>query len=79
MVENTLQKNQLSALDKPTYNFFALLSKPKYLNKFHCGMLCNEESSYILHKWKPNHVIYDKCNGNFGKRILKIKEFSTST
>ena len=39
-------------------------------------MLCNEESSYILHKWKPNHVIYDKSNGNLGKRILKIKNIT---
>ena len=58
------------------YNFIVIKVKPQYKNLLLKPCCYTSENSYKVFKWIPNDPKYDKTNGSFGKKIMKLNEVS---
>ena len=76
-MSSTLKDYPGNLLAKESYQFLLMKVKPTYLNSLFKVCCYTQSNSYKIYKWIPNDKVYDRTNGEAGKRIMKIKEESS--
>lgn len=67
----------INLLKKDEFRFLCLLVRPMHLNTLARCCCYAVPNKYDLHKWEPNHKVFDKYNGKLSKRFMKLKEDSS--
>jgi hypothetical protein len=66
------------ALSKESCKFVIIKVKPSYLSTISKLWCYNQQNNYHVHKWVPDDGKFDKFNGSLGKKIMKLKELSST-